>query len=130
MGIKDDVARLKRLGNPNSPQWNKVRKAIIRVAVEKILPLFPLHSPENAQPRWHTLPRGYELRHLPESRFMIRKSKHPNFAGQAVGFRFGMSNDWMDLVGIMEFSYDLYTGWLEEVEGSLQINNLLNRLNS
>ena len=111
MSVKDDVARLKRLGNPRSPYWTKVQNAISRVIFEQIAPIFPNQS-SIGEPEWHELPRGYQLKYLPNGYFELRCWKEGR-SGRVLLYSF--SNTFMNTRGMLDFAYDLHTGWLDEV---------------
>jgi len=109
MSIKDDVARLKRLGNSNSPQWRKTQHAIDRVVRQLLIPGF-LNRNKSENPGWYDLPRGYELKYYPLSDlYQLRK-----WNGNTIVFT---TNGYFFTTRVMiEFAHDLSTGWLDEVE--------------
>lgn len=110
MSIKDDVARLRRLGNSNSPQWKKARVAIEEVLTESVFRLLPRTFIRGQ------LPWGYNLYYESRYKFCLWKL---NFGRSRTLLK--ITNDSSDVQDIVLFAEDIHNGWLTEVSAFLEV---------
>jgi hypothetical protein len=112
MSIKDDVARLKRLGNPRSQQWEKARVSIEGILIENVFQFLPRTSSRVVRT---DLPWDYFLEYKSPHEYLLRKL---TFGRGRLLLK--ISNDSSDVSDIILFAQDIHDGWLDKVREHLK----------